>query len=104
MDDDAPPLTLRASIERLNRLVLELFLRDGQSLALKDISTLATTLKNLAAAARADAETEDKITARALRKAALAAGDAALERGISASTVAQIRQRILGLTGHRSEE
>ena len=98
MDDDSP--TLRASIDRLNTLVLELFLTDGQALALKDVSTLAATLKNLATAARADAEIEDKITARALRKDALAAGEAELEKGISAATVAQIRQRILGLAGH----
>lgn len=96
---------LRLNVELLHTLVLDLMMGsdDGEPLAIdpKSAAFLSKTLKDLAQAAKTDADHVLKIEQEAARKAQTEAAarveNSAALRGLSAETVAAIKAEVLGV-------
>lgn len=89
----------RLAIESLQTLVLRarMQLANEDELDIQELSFLSRAAKDLAAALKANVDTELKIRAKAAKDAADAATEVAKASGLSAETVDAIRERILGI-------
>ena len=90
----------RLNIELMHDVVLQLMVGedgDGVTLDPKDAMMLARSLKDLASAAKIDAEQILAARKEAAKQAAEAVGGAQKELGLSAETIGAIKAKILGV-------
>ena len=72
-------------------------LQDGEKVEGKEVMLMARALKDIAAAAKTDAEARAKIRAEVAEQAAAAVDKATAKRGLTQETRDEIRREILGI-------